>query len=119
MVKNYIEVDGVKFIKEAEIETPKKDGLTLCMLRTYSAGVWFGYVDYEKDNYLNCEVIEASRFWKWDGAFTLSALAVDGTTKPDDCRLAIEVPRLKLNRVIEIIPVMEKSLETFKQIKRG
>ena len=121
MAKNYIEVDGVKFVKESTIkkEAQKKDGLTLCMLRTYSAGVWYGYVDYDKAEYLNCEVLEAVRVWKWYGAFTLSALATDGTDKADDCRFAIEIDKIKLSRVVEFIPITEKSLKTLSKVKRG
>ena len=115
-------IDGKEFVEKSSVSTKQvksKAGKKLCIIRTYSAGVWLGYVDYKKADFFNCEVLEATRIWKWNGAFTLSALAVEGTTDIENCRFAVEVPELKLNRAIEFIPVSKKALKTFNQVKRG
>lgn len=114
-------IDGTVYVPKDSItqQTPMKEGLTLCILRTYSAGVWYGYVDYEKANFLNAEVFEAVRVWSWKGAFTLSELSLIGTTDPNGCRFAVTVPRIKLNRVIEYLPVTEQAQKTYENVKRG
>lgn len=54
-------------------------------------------------------VVNARRIWYWAGAATLSQLAVDGTSKPKDCKFPVEVPEVILTEVIEIIPCTEKA----------
>ena len=45
------------------------EGMKYCIVRTYSAGVFAGYIEYRKDQ----EVVlrEARRIWYWEGAATL------------------------------------------------
>ena len=55
-----------------------------CMVRTYSAGVFAGTLKSRdgKEVVLN----DARRIWFWDGAASLSQLATEGTTKPQNCK---------------------------------
>jgi len=114
-------IDDVKYVRaDAVKQEPTKDGLTLCIVRTYSAGVFLAWVDYEKCDFFNCKLVDCVRLWKWAGAFTLSELAVNGTSEPKNCRFAeVVVPEQRINRVIEMIPVTEKANETFSNAKRG
>jgi len=114
---NEIEVNGVKYVPKSSQIT--KDGLTQCIVRTYSAGVFLAWVDYESCEFFNCRLVDAIRVWKWAGAFTLSALARSGTTKPNECRFSQTVPEQRINRVIEMIPVTQNALTTFESIERG
>ena len=116
-----IEVNGVQYIKKGteSKQVASKDGLTLCMLRTYSAGVFYGWVNYEAENtFHGVEVLDAIRVYRWEGAFTLSQLATLGTSKPGECTFAITVPKIKLNRVVELIPVTEMSLKTLSEVEQ-
>ena len=109
-------IDGIEYVSKEEIEKINKENLTLCILRTYSAGVWFGYVDYNaEDTFSNVIVYDAIRIWSWSGAFTLSAVAMDGINK--DSKLARPVNEVKLNRVIELIPVTKKAADIINSIK--
>jgi hypothetical protein len=115
-----ITIDDVEYVRKSEVkkQVEKKDGLTYCILRTFSAGVWMGWVDYDNAPLTNCEVIEATRIWRWEGAFTLSNLAAKGTTNPKGCRLATDLDKIKVNNVIEFLPVSENAKEILDSIER-
>lgn len=75
--------------------------------RTYSAGVHAGILK-ELDG--TQAVLEHSRrIWCWAAAATLSQLAVDGTSKPDECKFPCSVPSTILTEVIEILLVSDKA----------
>ena len=75
------------------------------IIRTYTAGVWFGTVEQKAGN----EVIlkNARRMWRWwaKEGISLSAVAVHGV-KQDKSRIANPVDAVWLE-AIEIIPVTE------------
>ena len=75
--------------------------------RTYSAGVFAGYLVSRKGQ----EVVlsEARRLWYWAGAASLSQLAIDGVSKPKECKFPEAVSRVELLQVIEILDVTEKA----------
>jgi len=52
-----------------------------------------------------CVLTNARRLWYWEGAASLSQLAMTGTTKPDACKFPIEVARVVLTEAIEILDV--------------
>jgi len=117
-----ISIDNVDYIRADSVseKVPPKDGLTLCVVRTYSAGVHLAWVEYEKCDFFNCRLVDSTRLWRWAGAFTLSELAIEGTSEPNNCRFAeAVVPEMRINRVIELIPVTEKALKTLTKAKRG
>ena len=76
-----------------------------CIIRTYSAGVWAGWIDTSKVG-LAREVFDARRLWRWWSDFTLSALAMKGAKegKDEENKYAMAVPKVYLSEVIEIIP---------------
>jgi len=80
-----------------------------CVVRTYSAGVHIGRVSSVDGT----EVLltEARRIYKWEGAFTLSEVAVNGINSSS--KLAVEVPETFLTQVIEFIPTTEKARESY------
>ena len=75
--------------------------------RTYSAGVFAGYLVSKKGQ----EVIlkNARRLWYWKGAASLSQLAVDGVKYPNECKFPCEVAQIELLQTIEILDVTEKA----------
>ena len=82
------------------------------IVRTYSAGVFAGLL--EKKNGKEVTLTKARRLWYWDGAASLSQLAVDGTKKPENCKFPVAVPRVTLTEAIEILdvtPAAKKSIE--------
>lgn len=80
---------------------------TYKIVRTYSAGVFAGYI--ESRNGQEVVMRKARRIWYWEGAASLSQLATDGTSKPDKCKFPCEVDRVELLNVIEILDVTDKA----------
>jgi len=85
------------------------------IVRTYSAGVFAGELESRKGQ----EVVmrNARRLWYWDGAASLSQLAMEGTSEPQNCKFPCEVDRVELLQAIEIIDVTSKAQESIKGVK--
>lgn len=79
-----------------------------CIVRTYSAGVWFGEIAEKAGN----EVIvkNARRMWKWWAAegISLSAVALHGI-KHGESKIVEAVPTVWLE-AIELIPASDKAI---------
>ena len=82
-----------------------------CIIRTYSAGVWFGKVEDKSDT----EVIlsDARRMYQWkclDDGITLSHVALHGIHKNSKIQAAVPAVCLQW---IEIMPVSTDAKLTF------
>ena len=84
------------------------------IVRTYSAGVFAG--ELENKDGKEVILINARRIWYWEGAATLSQLAMEGTSKPDKCKFPCEVNRVELLEAVEILDVTEKAKESIKSV---
>jgi len=85
------------------------------IVRTYSAGVFFGKI--ETRNGQEVVMRNARRLWYWDGASSLSQLAMEGTKKPENCKFPCAVDRLELLQVIEILDVTEKAKQSINGVE--
>ncbi len=114
---NTITINGEEYVKKSEITEKAEtfEGMEYCMVRTYSAGVFAGYV-YKREAQ---EVVlkKARRIWYWEGAASLSQLAMEGTSKPDKCKFPCEVDEVTLLNVIEIIPMTEKAKKSIEEVE--
>lgn len=112
-----ININGVEYVEKSEVENTyyKLEELDYCMVRTYSAGVFAGYI--ESRNGKEATLKKARRIWYWDGAASLSQLATDGTSKPNNCKFPCEVETVILTEVIEIIPITEKAKESIESVE--
>lgn len=104
-----ITVNGVAYVPKGSVSAPAPmlDGLPYRIIRTYSAGVFAGYV--KERNGKEAVLLKARRLWMWDGAATLSQLAQEGTSKPNGCKFPCEVEQVELTEVIEVISVTAKA----------
>ena len=84
------------------------------IVRTYSAGVFAGFLESRKGQ----EVVltNARRIWYWKGAASLSQLAMEGTSCPNECKFPIAVDRVELLQVIEILDVTEKAKSSIESV---
>ena len=111
-MKDIIIVDGVEYVKKQEI---KGDYV---IVRTNSAGVFAGILLEDIKNIGSTVTLQnARRLWYWEGAASLSELAVKGVSKPDSCKFPCEVPLITVMDVIEIIPCTEVAIESIKNVK--
>jgi hypothetical protein len=85
------------------------------IVRTYSAGVFAGEI--ESRNGREVVMKNARRLWYWDGAASLSQLAMEGVKRPKNCKFPCEVDRVELLEVIEIIDCTEKAKESIKAVE--
>lgn len=84
------------------------------LIRTESAGVHYGALNYVNGSTVRLK--NARRIWRWDGAFTLNEIAVNGLEKPEGCKFSAPVSDIELDR-IEIILVEAKGIESIESIK--
>lgn len=92
----------------------KKEGTRYVIVRTYSAGVFAG--EFESRNGREVVLRNARRLWAWAGAASLSQLAMEGTSRPDECKFPCEVNRVELLEAIEILDVTEKAKNSIKNV---
>jgi hypothetical protein len=110
-------IDDQKYVRADCVSQPAEtlNGMKYCIVRTYSAGVFAGYVEVRNGQEA---VIRKSRgIWYWDGACGLSQLAVDGTNAPEKCQFTVEVDVRELTQVIEVIPCTEKARKSIQEVK--
>ena len=84
------------------------------IVRAKDAGVFYGtLVKKEGDEVTlkNCR-----RLWYWDGAASISQLAVSGTTLPDNCKFTVSVEIISILNVIEIIPCTEEAIKSIEGV---
>ncbi len=92
----------------------EKDGMPYVIVRTYSAGVFAGYL--ENRNKKDVKMIDARRLWYWSGAASLSQLSVDGVKNPSNCKFPCEVDSIFLTEAIEILPCTEKAQKSISEV---
>jgi hypothetical protein len=104
-----IEVNGVVYCKKGieNKQAEKTDGMEFVIVRTYSAGVFAGWL--KERNGKEGTIINARRLFYWSGACSLSQMAVDGTSRPKECKFSVVVPKTELTEIIEILRVSEKA----------
>jgi hypothetical protein len=84
------------------------------IVRTLSAGVFAGVL--ESRNGQEVVMTDARRLWYWDGAASLSQLAVSGTSKPKTCKFPALVSRIELLQAIEILDVSAEAEANIKAV---
>lgn len=106
----YVREDTIKNFESAE----KLDGMEYCIVRTYSAGVFAGYVQSREGR--EAVLRNARRIWEWDGAAELCQLSIYGASKPQNCKFSVTVDRVILTEVIEIIPATEMAKKNIEEV---
>jgi hypothetical protein len=112
-----ITINGVEYVKKGSDRAPAQtlDGLEYKIVRTYSAGVFAGYL--KSRNGQEVVLLKARRIFYWDGAASLSQLAIDGTSKPANCKFPEAVDKVELLQAIEILDVSEKARKSIESVK--
>ncbi len=106
----YVRKDSIKSYEKAE----SIDGMGYCIVRTYSAGVFAGYL--KRRDGKEVEIVNARRLWYWSGASSLSQLAMEGTKEPDNCKFPCEVTLVTLTEAIEILPCTEIARKSIAEV---
>ena len=112
---NELTVNGKKYILEDRISTIPETIENYVIIRSKSAGVFMGELAHRKGQ--EVELNNAIRIWYWDGAASCSQLAMDGVSKPENCKFSIPTMRQTIFEVIEIIPVTQKAFDSIIGVK--
>lgn len=86
------------------------------IVRTKSAGVFFATLD-DLDHHGQATLSDSRRLWYWAGANSLSDLAMNGVSKPKECKFPPAVTRMIVTEVIEVIPATEKCIESIESVQ--
>jgi hypothetical protein len=109
-----IKIDNIEYVRKDELKNPDtlKD---YCIVRCSNSGVFAGNVVSEKGQEVTIK--NARRIWYWDGAASLSQLAMEGTKKPENCKFPCEVIEIRVKDAIEILPCTENAFNSIKGVK--
>jgi len=97
--------DGNKQTNKGKKMDTEKHAEKYVIVRTYSAGVFAGYLQSRIGQEVT--LTNARRLWYWSGASSLSQLAMEGVKRPDDCKFPVAVDRVELLQAIEILDTTE------------
>lgn len=84
------------------------------IIRADRAGVFYGTLTAKEGT--EVELKDCRRIWYWDGAASISELALSGVTKPRECKFSVTVPQLLIEGVIEIIPCEDKAIKSIEAV---
>ena len=106
-----VEINGVEYVRADQVQdnAPAEtvDGMPYVIVRTYSAGVFAGYL--KQRNGQEATILQARRLWYWDGAASLSQLAEEGTVNPSGCKFPMEVAQIEVTQAVEILCCTERA----------
>lgn len=84
------------------------------IVRADRAGVFFGEIESRTGSEVTMRNVR--RIWRWEGANSLSQLAVDGTREGNRCNFSVEVESMTILGVIEIIPCTAKATKSISEV---
>lgn len=84
------------------------------IVRCDRAGVFAGVLEEKEGREVT--LTDCRRIWYWDGAASISQLAVDGTTNPRNCKFTVSVDEIIVLDAIEIIPCTEKAEKSIRGV---
>ena len=79
------------------------------IVRGDRSGVFFGTLVAKEGKEVKLE--DCRRLWYWDGAASISQIAVDGVSKPENCNFTVPVSEIIITDAIEIILCSDKSIK--------
>lgn len=113
-------IDDQLYVRaDCQKQAEKFNGLERCVIRSYGAGVFVGYVKEKKSelNGVNITLLKSKRIHYWDGACSLTQLAMEGVKNPENCRITDAIDSQFIADVIEIIPMTEMASKNLDEVK--
>lgn len=112
-----IKINEIEYVRKDQLSRAKADsfnGMKAVIVRTYSAGVFYGYLFSRNGQ----EVVlkKARRMWQWYGA-TLSELAQSGTPDITKCKFPEYVDSVELLQAIEILDLTYEAKQSLDSVK--
>jgi hypothetical protein len=85
------------------------------IVRSDRAGVFFGTLAEKQGDEVT--LTKARKLHSWNGAFAVEQLALNGTSRPENCRFTVFVEEITIMQVIQIIPCAEESIISLESVK--
>jgi hypothetical protein len=115
-MEKQITINGAEYVLKSNIPAADEsvDALPYCIIRTQSSGVFAGYLSsFDGDS---VTLLRVRRIWYWSGAASLSQMAMEGVSKPDECKFPIEVDKIILTQVIEVLYTTPEAQDSIKNV---
>lgn len=80
------------------------------IIRCDRAGVFFARIAERRGSEADLE--DCRRLWYWEGAASLSQLAMEGVTAPHNCKFTMAVTSMTVLGVIEVIPCTDAAVRS-------
>ena len=119
---NEVEINGIKYVPKDSVNefqpVVNADGLKAVLIRSYAAGVHFGYLKKEEFTISGKVVVlvNTRRVWYWDGAASLSQMALEGVKKPENCKFSVLLSENEIVNVIETMPLTEQAIDNLYKV---
>lgn len=111
---NELTINGDVYVRKSDIasvagDTFAKDsnGLQCVIVAAGIGGIHVGFLKSKTGT--EVELVNARRIQYWNGAASISEMAIRGVSKPADCRFSAAVPSITITQAAEIIPVSTKA----------
>lgn len=85
------------------------------IVRGDRSGVFAGVLEAQEGR--EVELTDCRRLWYWEGANSVSDIALIGTSKPNECKFCAPVTSIKLMDAIEIIPATDRAEKVLRGVK--
>lgn len=84
------------------------------IIRCKEAGVFFGHIKSREGG--EATLTDVRRLWYWDGAASLSQMAMEGVSLPRTCKFSVTVPEMTVLGVIELIPCTDQAVKSIMEV---
>lgn len=85
------------------------------IVRGDRSGVFFGTL--AEKNGTEVRLHDCRRLWYWDGAASISQIAMEGVKNPENCKFTVAVPDIIITDAVEIIPCTDDSIRSIEGVK--
>lgn len=85
------------------------------IIRADRAGVFFGHIKERRGD--EVDMTDVRRLWYWNGAASISQLAMEGVKHPELSKFTVTVPEMTILGVIEIIPCTDEAVKNIKAVE--
>jgi len=108
-------INGIEYVRKDSMQKKAElNGMKAVIVRTYSAGVFYGYL--KERNGKEVTLVDARRMWQWFGA-SLSELAQSGTPNISKCKFPEAVNEVLLLEAIEILDLTNKAKDSLNSVE--
>jgi len=112
-----ISIDGVDYVRSDSLPEPAITDIgPYVIVRSGMAGVFAGSLVEHDRSTQTVVLANARRLWYWSGAASLSQLATDGVSKPNQCKFAMAVSAITIAGVIEVIPATKAARQSVESV---